>query len=250
MTVYARKSVGTSVGLLSCRVHPGSLVALLPKAVVRFQREARGMYLYFINFSTRYAKQIGLVGGVKGTCPGLLRRPIMPLSRSITNCLGSCFTLLSQTDYGRGFSVSPRLMRLSLRAVLADVQLVCRGCPKRGDDSGHGGRVYQRLVRSVARRCGSRHHTRFCTSRLKVSLRRLDAAIERMANGDMLSAVTCVIVVSTGTGLGKAGVAVRRVTCSLGFPDTSFFNGCFGQCIKVAPLRFEGEWLRGGKITG
>lgn len=101
--------------------------------------------------------------------------------------------------------------------------------------------MYHRLIRLIVRGCAHRHHTRFCTSGLNVSLRRLDAAIERIANEGMLSVVTRIIVMSIGTGLGSAGVAVRRVTCSLGFPDTSFFKGCFGERVNVDPLRCEGD---------
>lgn len=92
-TLYVRNSVAMSVGLVSARVGRKSFVALLPKAVVRFCRRGRGIYLKFIKFSSRYLGKIGLVRSALDSFSGVLRCPMLTIGPAITSCFGSCFTL-------------------------------------------------------------------------------------------------------------------------------------------------------------
>lgn len=236
--LYLQNRYSVAVRLSRRGVRGGSVIAVLPRAFMRIRQRDPSYHLCLVKFGGRLLGKVGLFGSAVGCLSTLVSAPVVPLHPRVARLFRSCFLLLVGVGHvktGPGGS----LVDAVLLAVLRNMNDVRRGAGMAAHAFGHKRRVIGHLIRCVVGRCAGRQDMTFCTSLLRVSPRRLDAAVGGVAKGAIASVVTGLIVASTRTGLGSASLAVRRVTCSLGFPSVSFFKGCFGECAKVSPGRCE-----------
>ncbi len=217
-----------------------SVFVVLPKRVFEMNSISRSLGTAAVVVSR------GLAGGLFGRCStfgrlkrAVLRGPLILLGKGRVGTCSACVRLLSGV-LGSGVRCGFRTAGRLALSVFCKVDFSVRGASGRGGPGGRGV-LFRHFRRLLGGGCVGRHRIIFCTRRLYIDTGRLSIIVGGGAKGSTVRYVGRFITGRYRDVLLSDGVALRRVTCGLGFPSRSMFDGFFGHVAGVSPHRCHGR---------